>query len=273
MDGLRTVGAFPFDVRPGEVEANLAVVRDALAQAAAAGVQLLCLPEKWTTSFLPSYDAEVLARSEVALLAVHESADVLGMTVIGSAPAGRGANGKPFNQVHHLGMGGLQRPYCKRALFSPTGEGRQVARGTELPRSLETAAGSATSLICYDLRFPELTREAFYATSDFLVVPAQWPHPRTSIWELLSCARSAENQQWGIACNRSGIAGLDGKHLMEFPGSALVIDPYGEVVARTDSGELLVAEVDLAVAAAARKKVPCQRDLGMAELGPAARMG
>lgn len=268
MSTQRKLAALPFDVRPGEVALNLAVVRDAIEQAAGAGAGLLLLPEKWTTSFLPSYDAGVLAESEAALAEAHALAVARHLTVIGSAPAGEGPNGKPYNQVHHLGKGGLHRPYAKRVLFSPTGEGRQVARGEGRPQALDTAVGSGVALVCYDLRFPELTRDAFYERADFLFVPAQWPHPRTAIWELLCRGRAAENQQWLLSCNRAGRAGLDGKHIMDFPGTALLVDPYGEIAARRDDGGMLIADADLAVAVECRKRVPCLRDLKLAGLVP-----
>lgn len=268
MSTQRKLAALPFDVRPGEVAHNLAIVRDAVEQTADAGAQLLLLPEKWTTSFLPSYDAAMLEQSEGALAEVHALAEEQGITVVGSAPAGQGSNGKPYNQVHALGVGGFHRPYAKRVLFSPTGEGRQVARGEGRGQATDTAAGRCMALVCYDLRFPELTRDAFYDPVDFLLVPAQWPHPRTAVWELLCRGRAAENQQWLLSCNRAGQAGLDGKHLMDFPGTALLVDPYGEVAARRDDGGLLIAEADLAVAAECRKRVPCFRDLKMAGLVP-----
>lgn len=268
MSTERKLAALPFDVRPGEVAHNLAIVREAIAQAADAGAGLLLLPEKWTTSFLPRYDEAVLAESESALAEAHRLAEQHAVTVIGSAPSCKGPNGKPYNQVHHLGMGGWHRPYAKRVLFSPTGEGRQVARGEGRPCALASAIGKAVTLVCYDLRFPELTREAFYEQADFLLVPAQWPHPRTAIWELLCRGRAAENQQWLLSCNRAGRAGLDGKHIMDFPGTALLVDPYGEVVARRDDGGMLIAEADLAVAAECRKRVPCLRDLKLAGLVP-----
>lgn len=268
MSTPRKLAALPFDVRPGEVAYNLALVRGAIEQAADAGAGLLLLPEKWTTSFLPSYDAATIAASEAALQEAHALAASLELTVVGSAPSGSGPNGKPYNQVHHLGAGGLHRPYSKRVLFSPTGEGRQVARGEGRAQAIETAVGAGMTLVCYDLRFPELTRDAFYQQVDFLLVPAQWPHPRTAVWELLCRGRAAENQQWLLSCNRAGQAGLDGKHLMDFPGTALLIDPYGEVAARRDDGGMLIAEADLAVSAECRKRVPCLRDLKMASLVP-----
>jgi len=263
------VAALPFDVRPGAVAANLEAALDGVDRAAAAGARLLCLPEKWTTSFLPSYGRALREESEAALQAVHARALERGIVVAGSAPGG-GTARKPANQAHVLGPGGDRRPYEKRMLFSPTGEGRQVARGHGLPPTLRVAGvGRVCVLICYDLRFPEVTRAALHGGADLTCVPAQWPTPRAEVWELLARARAAENQQWLLTCNRAGRASLgDVRPALEFPGAALLVDPYGVVSARSDRGELLLGEVDFAVAEEARRKVPCARDLKRAGLWP-----
>ncbi len=287
MSSLPIISAFPFDVRPGEVDANLKQVLQAIERAQGAGAGLLALPEKWPTSFLPSYDAAMLAAIDKALQVVQKEAEQRDLTVVGSAPClptGDGGkntllvgNGianqkKPFNQIHFLGAGGDRRPYSKRVLFSPTGEGWQVARGTGLPQTLATPVGQVCALVCYDLRFPELTRHAFYQGADLLVVPAQWPHPRTGIFELLSQARAAENQSWLLACNRAGRAALEGRstpsRIMDFPGTAMAVNPLGEVASRRDDGDFLVAEMDLQLMAEVRKRVPCARDLKQAGLWP-----
>lgn len=262
------LAALPFDVRPGEVAANLAAARAGVDAAAAAGARLLCLPEKWTTSFLPSYGAAMRAASESALAELHAHARAKGVVVAGSAPGG-GAR-KPANQAHLLGPGGDRRPYEKLMLFSPTGEGRQVARGGALPPTVAVAGvGRVCVLICYDLRFPEVTRAAFRGGADLLLAPAQWPTPRAEVWELLARARAAENQSWLLTCNRAGRASLgDGRPELEFPGAALLCDPLGRVAARSERGELLVGEMDLEAAAAARRAVPCARDLKRAGLWP-----
>lgn len=264
---LPKIAALPFDVRPGEVEHNLKVVLEAVEQAAGAGAGLLALPEKWTTSFLSSFSDAIRSASEAALDAVHEAAEKVDLTVVGSAPGGSGE--KPANELHFLGASGNRRPYRKRMLFSPTGEGRQVERGQGLPAAVETPLGKVMGVICYDLRFPEICRPALHEQVDLFLCCAQWPWPRVPVFELMSRARATENQVWTMSCNRAGEASLSGKgEPMRFPGMALLIDPLGEVVARVDDGSLLVGEVDLGFAAKVRKGVPLLRDLKRAGLAP-----
>jgi predicted amidohydrolase len=259
------IAAFPFDVRPGEVATNLREALVAVEQAASGGAKLLVLPEKWTTSFMPSFTTAMREDSEAALVELHKVALAADITVVGSAPGGSGD--KPSNELHFLGTAGNLRPYRKRMLFSPTGEGRQVDRGDGLPVSIETPVGKVCALVCYDLRFPEVCRPALYEQADLLVCVAQWPNPRVRIFELMSRCRAAENQLWTISCNRDGIAGLDEK-LMHFPGMALCVDPLGEISDRVDDGSLLICEVDYAEADKVRKTVPLARDLQKAGLWP-----
>lgn len=259
------IAALPFDVRPGEVAVNLKVVLEAVEKASGAGAGLLVLPEKWTTSFLESYSQEMRRESEAALDVVHDAAAKVGLTVMGSAPGGEGE--KPANELHFLGAAGSLRPYRKRMLFSPTGEGRQVERGQGMPVAVETPVGKVLGVICYDLRFPEMCRPAMYEQADVFVCCAQWPWPRVPVFELMSRARAAENQVWTVSCNRAGEASLGGSgNAMKFPGMALLVDPLGEVAARVDDGGLLLGDVDTEVAAKVRKGVPLMRDLERAGL-------
>ncbi|RMH05503.1 MAG: hypothetical protein D6702_00125 [Planctomycetota bacterium] len=258
--------ALPFDVRPGEVERNLEAALAGLEQAAAAGAALLLLPEKWPTSFLPRFDAATCAAAAAALETVHARARRLGVRVVGSGPGG--GPPRPFNELHVLGGARIERPYRKRVLFSPTGEGRQCRPGGELPPVFELGSVRAAGVICYDLRFPELTRPPFRRGAELLLVPAQWPTPRAPVFELLVRARAAENQCWVLACNRSGRAPLGDRRLLEFPGTALLADPLGGVAVRRDDGGLLLGEIDPAAAAEARRLVPCARDARRAGLWP-----
>lgn len=262
------LAACPFDVRPGEVTLNLQRALRAVEEAADAGAALLALPEKWTTSFLPGYTPEMVAASEDALQSLHQAALARALTVVGSAPGGEGAQGRPYNELHFLGAAGNLRPYRKRMLFTATGEGRQVARGDGLPQVVETPVGRVLGVICYDLRFPEIVREALYQQADLLVCVAQWPSPRVPLFELMTRARAAENQLFALSCNRAGEAPLDGHQALRFPGSALLCEPLGEVVARVDDGTLLVADADFGMSAEVRAKVPIRRDLQRAQLWP-----
>ncbi len=260
------VAAFPFDVRPGLVKENTRRVLEVIERCRQEQVRLLVLPEKWTTSFMVDYSDELRKQSSAALAQVHLAAAACDLIVVGSAADGEGP--KPANVAHLLGAAGDLRPYAKRMLFSPTGEARQVERGNSQPIAVETAIGRIMPVVCYDMRFPEICREALYQQADILVCCAQWPTPRAHLFELLSRARAAENQVFTISCNRAGEAALDGMRPMKFPESALVVDPLGEIIARCDDGSLLLSEIDIEIAEKVRTQVPISRDLRKAGLWP-----
>jgi nitrilase len=89
--------------------------------------------------------------------------------------------------------------------------------------------------ICYDLRFPELFRAM--GSIDLLVLPAAFTETTGQAhWEILLRARAIENQCYLLASAQGG------KHPngRMTHGNSLLIDPWGEIVARMDKGEGVV---------------------------------
>ncbi len=98
--------------------------------------------------------------------------------------------------------------------------------------------------ICYDLRFPELSR--YYATkgANILTVPSAFAVPTgTAHWDILLRARAIENQAFVIAPAQFGTH-PGGR---ETYGHSMVIDPWGIIVAQalndTTEGELIIADL------------------------------
>ncbi|MBJ8056616.1 hypothetical protein JDS87_33575, partial [Bacillus cereus] len=60
------------------------------------------------------------------------------------------------------------------------------------------------AMICYDLRFPQLSRTLVNKGAKVLVNTAQWPSARVDHWRSLLIARAIENQSFVIAVNRTG---------------------------------------------------------------------
>lgn len=61
-----------------------------------------------------------------------------------------------------------------------------------------------------------------------------------------------QNQVAIVMCNRVGKEGY-----VAFAGQSVVVDPYGNVVSKTDDQEqLIIADIDLTQTAAARKQRP-----------------
>ena len=111
-------------------------------------------------------------------------------------------------------------------------------------------------IICYDLRFPELSRRLALEGAGVICVPAQWPKPRQEHWRTLLRARAIENQLFVVACNACGLIGK-----LDFFGMSMIIDPKGEVL--VESGETdceISARLDMQVMLDWRAQIPCLND-------------
>jgi omega-amidase len=112
-------------------------------------------------------------------------------------------------------------------------------------------------LICYDLRFPELARDAARQGAEALIYIASWPIKRAQHWVTLLQARAIENLAWVVGVNRCG---TDPE--FTYPGRTLVVDPHGNIIAdAADREGVLEAIIDSEVVHQWRKQFPALRDM------------
>jgi predicted amidohydrolase len=112
--------------------------------------------------------------------------------------------------------------------------------------------------ICYDLRFPELYRALALQRADLSMVPAAFTVPTgISHWEPLLRARAIENGVYVAACGQWGPS-APGK--APCYGHSMVVDPWGMVTAQCTEGvSMVTAEIDLAHLADVRSRMPVLR--------------
>jgi deaminated glutathione amidase len=136
-------------------------------------------------------------------------------------------------------------------------ESRAVRPGdTLVAADLPTAGGPVRIglTICYDLRFPELYRALMKAGAQVLAVPSAFTE-RTGKdhWEILLRARAIENLAYVIAPAQVGVHGKG----RSSHGHAVVIDPWGAILAQVADGEgLAVAEIDFDRQDRLRRELP-----------------
>ena len=96
---------------------------------------------------------------------------------------------------------------------------------------------------CYDLRFPELFRNLVAQGVHVFLLPAAFTlRTGKDHWELLLRARAVENQCWIAAAGQWGTAPPN----HDSYGRSMVIDPWGLVVAQASDGiTTLIAELDM----------------------------
>lgn len=233
-----------------EVAPNLATAGRLIAEAAATGAQLVALPEYFP--LIGATDADRLAAREAD--GAGPMQDFLAATarrhgvwlVGGSIPLMAQNPAKLRNScLVYDPQGERVARYDKIHLFNfrkgdeAYDEAATIERGDKLV-SFDTPLGRVGVAICYDLRFPELFRAL--GELDLLVLPAAFTETTgRAHWEMLLRARAVENQCYVLA------AAQGGRHPTGrlTHGNSMIIDPWGEILARMDKGEgVVLAELN-----------------------------
>jgi 5-aminopentanamidase len=226
----------------GENERNLGVCLARLEEAAAGGAELLVLPECAIPGYV--FDSADEARPHAEPVP-GPTTDVLtaacarlGMHVVCGLLEVDGDD--ICNTAVLVGPDGLIGSYRKTHLPF-LGVDRFTRPGDELAL-FDTPLGRIAIEICYDLRFPELTRALALAGADIVVLPTNWPLAAKENAELLVPARAYENRIYLLVANRVGR-----ERTAEFCGRSQIVDPTGSRLAETDatSEALLLADIDV----------------------------
>ena len=249
-----TAAAIQFNVRQGDTEANLSHVCEALARVAGQGAQLALLPEMWSTGFAYRTLNELAQKTAAVVAELQELSARHKLVIIGSQPEPAGED-RVYNTAHVIDNGRIVAAYRKLHLFSLLGEDKAFKGGDDWCLA-DTSLGRIGVIICYDLRFPELSRRLALEGARVICVPAQWPKPRQEHWRTLLRARAIENQLYVISANACGPVGK-----LDFFGMSMVIDPKGEVLA--DAGEQegeIIAPLSWQAMDDWRAQIPCFAD-------------
>jgi predicted amidohydrolase len=234
----------------GDLEANAALARGALEEAAAAGAGVVVLPELVTSGYLFA-DAE-----EAAAAAIGTGHDILrgwaevaagaGMVVVGGF-CEAGEDGNTYNSAVVIDADGtLRAVYRKLHLWDL--EKRLFTPGDAAPPVVATRVGNVSVMVCYDLEFPELTRRVALAGAQLLAVPTNWPLvPRPAGErppEAVIAMATARVNRMAVACaDRLGT-----ERGLAWTGGSTIVGVDGWVAAETRETGVVVADVDLGAA-------------------------
>ncbi|MGE2737551.1 carbon-nitrogen hydrolase family protein [Mycolicibacterium vaccae] len=269
-----TVAAAQLPACTDDVEKNLAVVEAALHDAAAAGADLVVLPELAATPYFcgepvgayrewaepvpgPQTGRIGALAAELGMAVVlplferdadtfHNSAVVLDDgEVVPSVD--RAGTAHPVARKLHLPVGDHPAPgFDEAAHFTAGGWlGVHSVRGARIGIP-----------ICYDRRFPECWRELRALRADLVTVPVAGSGGDSVdffLAELRTHAR--ENGVFAVAANKIGIEWVGG-HPIDNYGESCVVAPDGEIIAHrpgADGPGLVIAELDLDVIAETRR--------------------
>jgi predicted amidohydrolase len=119
-----------------------------------------------------------------------------------------------------------------------------------------TALATIGLTICYDLRFGELYRALVERGAELVAVPSAFTLTTgRDHWEPLLRARAIETQCWVLAAAQWGKH--DDRGLKESYGHAMIVDPWGQVVASCPDGVgYAMAEIDLEQVQRVRRGMP-----------------
>ncbi|MGM0589480.1 MAG: carbon-nitrogen hydrolase family protein [Bacteroidota bacterium] len=272
-------GSTPEDLRTAVVqmnsqpdpEANLRQLRGLIKQAADAKADWVLLPENFIhygnegQKRKRAAELRAMVESEIAILAEQHQLWILGGGYpVPTRQAEQGDLPKIFNRAALWNpQGQLVTHYDKVHLFDVQVEGdqtyqesRYVQPGQVQPVNYPlTESFTLGFSICYDLRFPEWYRALVDADANVLCVPAAFT-ARTgeAHWKSLLRARAIENTSYVVAAAQYGSHGSG----MQTFGHAMIIDPWGDIMAEADedSDQVLVAELEVERLKAVRANLP-----------------
>jgi omega-amidase len=250
-----TAAALQFRIDMGDVSSNEARAFILLEEAAGRGASLCVLPEMWSTGFAYNHGLSSLARTTPGLLdRLRRFAAEKRVVIAGSLAEKAGAG--VFNTMHVIdATGKVAGAYRKTHLFSPSGETDHFRRGAAAS-VIRASVGAIGPQICYDIRFPELSRKYFLEGATLLCISAQWPAVRRPHWDILNVARAIENQLFVVAANATGRSGD-----FQYDGGSAIISPTGEVLAAAGEDEgVTLAAIDPAKVEEFRRRIPCAQD-------------
>ena len=215
---------------------------------------VIILPEMFATGYLPLHpesaaeDFSTKDSGETAKF-LYQLACNTGCTVMG---AGIAKNSEPNKQLlNHSSVylpGNPQEyaSYDKRQPFFM--EQGKFSAGTKV-NLFKIANWNTAATICFDLRFPELYRDAVKAGARLITVQAAWPAARIAHWKTLLQARAIEDQVYIAAVNCTGSA-LNG-------GNSMIVNPKGDIMASAEQEDGIVfARIESAPQEEYREKFP-----------------
>lgn len=244
--------------------ASFAEAEALVAKAAARGAELVGLPENFP---------RICETQEEAASFVHEDYPAAERRLCDMAARHRivlyggvimpAEGGRVRNTLVVAGKdGAVIARYHKRHLFDVFLGGKNTLQESKTVEPGEEAVvvdlgdmGVLGLSICYDLRFPEHFRALVDAGAEILTVPAAFlTATGQDHWHALLRARAIENTCYVLAPAQGG------RHNARRAsyGHALVIDPWGHVLADTgDRSGLAMAEIDPERLAQVRSALPC----------------
>lgn len=244
------IAIYQMEIIPGEPEKNIEKVTNWLSTLD--DVEIAVLPEMWNTSYTLEELVHITSdNGQREIEKLSELAKQYQINIVGGSIAVR-VEDKIYNRAIVINKKGeLIHQYDKLHLVPMLDEPNYLTQGNNIS-IFEIDNVKMGVIICYDLRFPEISRKLALEGIEVLFVVAEWPIERISQFEKLLYARAIENQVYVIASNSIGKC-----NNTLFGGKSMVINPLGEATTKIILGEgTIQATVNIEEIRNIRTKIP-----------------
>ena len=237
---------------------NLTKALHLIDQAKRQGAELIAFPE-FLMAFSPA------TQSAAELTAVAEPVDGPFVTALrksaGDAKLGVLAAIYETSPITHRvydtavwidAAGNIASVYRKLHLYDAFGfkESDKFHPGADIAPLVNLGGAHCGTMICYDLRFPELARLLTLEGANILFAPSGWVQGDLKVehWQTMIKARALENGCFVVAPNQVGNI---------YTGHSMAVDPLGRALVDLQENEgLAVVDIDLGVVQEVRGKLP-----------------
>jgi predicted amidohydrolase len=240
---------------------NLGRSVDYVAEAAAKKASLVCFPE-FQMAFSPgtqsaaelSKMAETARGNFVSTLRAAARKNKIGVV---ATIYEKGKSNRVFDTAVVISAAGtITSVYRKLHLYDALGfkESKKLLAGKMIEKPTRTPAGKIGVMICYDIRFPELSRLLTISGADILVVPSAWVAGpmKEEHWQTMLKARAIENGSYVVAPDQVGNI---------YAGRSMVVDPFGTVLLDMRQNEgMEVVDLDLGKVKKVRESLPLMKN-------------
>jgi predicted amidohydrolase len=258
------IGLAQIDSKLGDLDVNLKRAGEAIAEARAAGADLVVLPELCLSGYaIGASDREVALRADDPALSDLAGAAGDGAVTICFPEIGQG--GRVYNSAAYFDAGALV--HVHRKLYLPTYAGfeerKHFSVGNAM-RAFDTSAGRMALLVCNDAWQPALAFVAAQDGAEWMIMPTDSAHSDPyeldvrEYWRDITTLYARLFECYVVFVNRVGEeCGL------RFWGGSRVVDPLGAIVAEAPEDEPAVVvsdDLDPGAARRRRRRLPLTRE-------------